>query len=49
MRLLPDSHAVYWWMRGSPRLSEPARALLENCALVSLDRVFDDTPVDRHW
>ena len=125
MRLLLDSHAVYWWMTGSPRLSEPARALildaanavlvsavsiyeielktgrgrvnlpqqelraalrrnaaeelpvthdhaeyaarldwphrdpwdrmlaaqalLENCALVSLDRVFDDTSVDRRW
>ena len=125
MRLLLDSHAVYWWMTGSVRLSTTARglildssnavlvsavsvyeielkagrrrvnlppqelraalrrnavnelpvtcdhaeyaaqldwahrnrwdrllaaqALLENCALVSLDRVFDATAVDRHW
>ena len=26
-----------------------AQALLENCALVSLDRVFDATAVDRRW
>ena len=125
MRLLLDSHAVYWWMTGSARLSTTARdlildsanavlvsavsiyeielkagrrrvdlppqelraalrrnavgdlaithdhaeyaahlewahrdpwdrllaaqALLENCALVSVDRVFDDTAVDRRW
>ena len=125
MRLLLDSHAVYWWMTGSRRLSASAldlildgtnavlvsavsiyeielkagrrrvtlppqelraalrrnaveeltithdhaeyaahldwthrdpwdrllaaQALLENCALVSIDRVFDDTPVDRRW
>jgi PIN domain nuclease of toxin-antitoxin system len=28
MRLLLDSHTVYWWMIGSPRLSTPARALI---------------------
>ena len=26
-----------------------AQALLENCALVSLDKVFDGTPIDRRW
>ena len=26
-----------------------AQALLENCALVSIDRVFDGTAVDRRW
>jgi len=26
-----------------------AQALLENCALVSADTVFDDIAVDRHW
>ena len=28
MRLLLDSHAVYWWMAGSLRLSETARGLI---------------------
>lgn len=125
MKLLLDSHAVYWWMTGSSRLSSTARglildtgnevfvsavsicelelkagrrrldfppqelravlrrnavhelpithdhaeyaaqlawrhrdpwdrllaaqALLENCSLVSLDKVFDATPVSRRW
>lgn len=125
MRLLLDSHAVYWWLTGSARLSATARnlildrantvlvsavsiyeielkagrrkvnlppqelraalrrnaveelpvthghaeyaalldwehrdpwdrllaaqALLENCALVSVDRVFDATAVARRW
>ena len=125
MRLLLDSHAVYWWMTGSGRLSASAldlilddanavlvsavsiyeielkagrkrvdlppqelraalmrnaveelavthdhaeyaahldwahrdpwdrllaaQALLENCALLSVDRVFDDIPVERRW
>ena len=125
MRLLLDSHAVYWWMTGSARLSAAARelildsanavlvsavsiyeielkagrrrvnlppqelraalrrnaveelaithdhaeyaahlewahrdpwdrllaaqALLENCVLVSVDKVFDGTSVDRRW
>ena len=26
-----------------------AQALLENCALVSVDKVFDGTAVDRRW
>ncbi|MDE0049929.1 MAG: type II toxin-antitoxin system VapC family toxin [Rhodospirillales bacterium] len=125
MRLLLDSHAVYWWMTGSRRLSASAldlilddtnavlvsavsiyeielkagrrrvnlppqelraalrrnaveelaithdhaeyaahldwahrdpwdrllaaQALLENCAFISIDRVFDDIPVERRW
>ena len=125
MRLLLDSHVVYWWMTGSGRLSAAARelildsanavlvsavsiyeielkagrrrlnlppqelraalrrnaveelaithdhaeyaahlewthrdpwdrllatqALLENCVLVSIDKVFDGTPVERRW
>ncbi len=28
MRLLLDSHAVYWWLIGSPRLSATARKLI---------------------
>ena len=28
MRLLLDSHAVYWWMAGSARLSETAGGLI---------------------
>ena len=38
MKLLLDSHAVYWWTIGSPRLSQRARALIEdksNLVLVS--------------
>lgn len=38
MKLLLDSHAVYWWTIGSPRLSPRARALIEdksNAVLVS--------------
>ena len=125
MKLLLDSHAVYWWMTGNAKLSTTARqlildsanavlvstvsiyeielkagrrrvtlppqelraalrrnaveelavthdhaeyaahldwahrdpwdrllaaqALLENCILVSVDEVFDETPVDRRW
>ena len=125
MRLLLDSHAVYWWMTGNTRLSAVARelildganavlvsavsiyeielkagrrrvnlppqelraalrrnaveelavthdhaeyaayltwehrdpwdrllaaqALLENCVLVSVDKVFDGIPIDRRW
>ena len=26
-----------------------AQALLESCALVSIDKVFDRVPVDRRW
>ena len=38
MRLLLDSHALYWWMIGSQRLSPAARSLIEdkaNPALIS--------------
>lgn len=28
MKLLLDSHAVYWWLTGNPRLSETARELI---------------------
>ncbi|WP_296037318.1 type II toxin-antitoxin system VapC family toxin [uncultured Agrobacterium sp.] len=38
MKLLLDSHAVYWWTIGSARLSSHARALIEdksNTVLVS--------------
>jgi PIN domain nuclease of toxin-antitoxin system len=38
MKLLLDSHAVYWWTIGSDRLSTKARALIEdkaNAILVS--------------
>lgn len=38
MKLLLDSHAVYWWTIGSDRLSDRARALIEdkaNAVLVS--------------
>jgi PIN domain nuclease of toxin-antitoxin system len=30
MKLLLDSHAVYWWTIGSDRLSVKARSLIEN-------------------
>jgi PIN domain nuclease of toxin-antitoxin system len=29
MQLLLDSHAIYWWMRGDPQLSETARQAIE--------------------
>jgi PIN domain nuclease of toxin-antitoxin system len=38
MKVLLDSHAVYWWTIGSERLSATARSLIEdkaNTALVS--------------
>lgn len=38
MKVLLDSHAVYWWTIGSDRLSPKARALIEdkaNAILVS--------------
>lgn len=38
MKLLLDSHAVYWWTIGSPRLSPRSRSLIEdkgNTVLVS--------------
>ena len=38
MRLLLDSHAIYWWVAGSSRLSETARGLIldrGNAVLVS--------------
>ncbi|XUY30231.1 type II toxin-antitoxin system VapC family toxin (plasmid) [Agrobacterium sp. rho-8.1] len=38
MKILLDSHAIYWWTIGSERLSERARALIEdktNVVLVS--------------
>ena len=44
MRLLLDSHAVYWWMAGSVRLSETARRLIldtENRLLVSAVTIYE--------
>ena len=44
MRLLLDSHAVYWWMAGSPRLSRTARELIldnENDLLVSAVSIYE--------
>jgi len=32
MKVLLDSHAVYWWMIGSDRLSATARSLIEDKA-----------------
>ena len=43
MRLLLDSHAVYWWVAGSRRLSATARGLIldrENAVLVSAVSVY---------
>ncbi len=36
MKLLLDSHAVYWWTIGSERLSVPARSLIEDKANIVL-------------
>ena len=44
MRLLLDSHAVYWWMAGSTRLSETARGLIldtDNDLLVSAVSIYE--------
>ena len=44
MRLLLDSHAVYWWMTGSPRLSANARQLIldsDNAVLVSAVSIYE--------
>ena len=44
MRLLLDSHAVYWWMAGSSRLSRTARELIldnENDLLVSAVSIYE--------
>ena len=44
LRLLLDSHAVYWWAGGSPRLSETARGLIvdrENTLLVSAVSIYE--------
>ena len=44
MRLLLDSHAVYWWMAGSERLSRQARALIldiDNELMVSAVSIYE--------
>ena len=44
MRLLLDSHAAYWWMAGSGRLSETARTLIldiDNDLLVSAVTIYE--------
>ncbi|QEH32451.1 hypothetical protein OJF2_09220 [Aquisphaera giovannonii] len=32
MRLLLDTHAIYWYVEGSPHLSETARSLIQDAA-----------------
>ena len=44
LKLLLDSHAVYWWMAGSSRLSGTASALIldrENPVLVSAVSIYE--------
>lgn len=44
MKLLLDSHAVYWWMTGSVRLSETAGELIvdhANTLLVSAVSIYE--------
>ena len=44
MRLLLDSHAVYWWVAGSRRLSAAASGLIldrENAVLVSAVSIYE--------
>ena len=44
MRLLLDSHAVYWWMTGNARLSAVARELIldgANVVLVSAVSIYE--------
>ncbi|MEY9624974.1 type II toxin-antitoxin system VapC family toxin [Sinorhizobium fredii] len=46
MKVLLDSHAVYWWTIGSDRLSETARLLIEdkaNTILVSAVSFYELT------
>ena len=51
MRLLLDSHAVYWWVAGSSRLSATARRLIvdrENAVLVSAVSIYELEYKARH-
>ena len=48
MRLLPDSHAVYWWMIGCPRLSATARAALRRNAVESLAITHEHVEIATH-
>lgn len=44
MRLLLDSHAVYWWMTRNLRLSAPAKELIldsANAVLVSAASIYE--------
>ena len=44
MRLLLDSHALYWWMTGNSKLSAPARELIldrTNTVLVSAASIYE--------
>ena len=44
MKLLLDSHAVYWWVAGSGRLSDRARRLIldrANMVLVSAASIYE--------
>lgn len=44
MRLLLDSHAIYWWLTGSTRLSATARGLIldrANTVLVSSVSIYE--------
>ena len=44
MKLLLDSHAVYWWLTGSARLSATARGLIlgrTNTVLVSAVSIYE--------
>ncbi|MDE0371537.1 MAG: type II toxin-antitoxin system VapC family toxin [Rhodospirillales bacterium] len=44
MRLLLDSHAVYWWMTGNSRLSASAKELIldsANAVLVSAASIYE--------
>lgn len=52
MKLLMDSHAVYWWLIGSARLSEPARRLIldrTQTVLVSAVSIYElESKARRH-
>lgn len=32
MRLLVDTHAVYWYIEGDPQLSDPAQTLMQDAS-----------------
>ena len=53
MNILLDTHAFLWFVDDNPRLSNPARVLIESdiekMTLVSADPAFDAYEIKRVW